>query len=239
MKPLVPPEFDKALVIGSPRTGSSLVAWMCRIDLGLIHRRDRFFNEPFHGDNYDTEMRFNLHKIETIIEEEQPIVVKDHWSHYGEYKSKTGLDFPQSLYKDFYRIRIIRRNFRAMVWSNAIAEEYGIWGEESKTLKNRRNVFIKPENFLDAFEKTIVDINIERVVSTTFLKPHRTIYYEDIWRDANRYYPEILLQKNSHWAKLVTNHYELNLLYKERIREWNLNPTNNWMIRDGKNIVDR
>lgn len=127
---------NKILIVGMPRGGSTYMYNLLSKYNGLSFDSAHICNEPFGTIRLEYRKMeiddFNylhslyeqrLNSIKNIIDNDSHCVIKDHIQNYRSYEDDLGTKFPfDSLYKDFYKIKLIRNDFKALVYSLAIAK---------------------------------------------------------------------------------------------------------------------
>lgn len=215
------PHQTNIVIVSSNRSGSTLLSTIIGDildykhfvlddwrdgDLGLrdiirkLSQSPVIFDELFHTSNLNRMTTQEWKETENIIQWDNcGLILKDHLEYYTNYVERTGVeDNPFTrLYKNYYRIKLVRRNLWRKTISDRIAQSTGIWGIQKRDYvrfseDNYQKIYIEPKSFLNQLDQECIKIyNLLKFKPNHF---HLTLDYDRDLRDAD--IPWISVQKS-------------------------------------------
>ena len=132
----------KVLIVGLPRSGTTYVQQLFRYYMKVD--RHNLINEPFRsnvGTAYPVTTKKTpeewLQSVEHV--KQNGVIVKDHVHHYEMFEKETGQPFPYEIYDDFYKIKLLRSNFKSGVMSLVVSRKWGKYNDfKGDTILNEK-----------------------------------------------------------------------------------------------------
>ena len=220
--------MDKILLVGTPRSGTTYIKYLVQEATGLEPWSAGVHSEPYRPiirqyeqDKKVDNFRKNFLKTATDIRK-HGILVKDQILHYKNYNDITNRKFPfDVIYKDFYKVRIIRDDFKNLVLSLCVAKETNQWHKWKGQTSNIDTVRISRKVFDSCIK---IQKTYQRAIYETTIQFDQTIYYEDLTSNPSQ---DIKLLKPFKNSIVNSVKVEKNALAEEVIS--NIEEVNKWL----------
>lgn len=231
--------MNKVLIVGMPRAGTTYVLHLMSAYLDTMH-----LSEPigsvlvdWRASGKDVSEIPQLFKnavtsIRQYVDDNDKCVIKDHIQNYRSYGKHTGKTYPwEKLYKDFYKIKLFRRDFKALVFSMAISKTTRVFNVANKD-ELVRSVTID-ETF---FKQVLIDQwDILQLMYEDKLEYDEVVYFDDFTGDPvedqkllaytrdnikNIYVP---IKKANPHREVISNYDELEKIFNESVTKLHSN----------------
>jgi hypothetical protein len=187
----------------------------------------RVFSEPYQPFIKEYDSNNNLNEFEKLIHKKMEeiknngILVKDQILHYSRYEKITAEYFPfDELYKDFYKIKIVRKSYNDLVLSLCIAHVTNRWHLWEGQYIDLKPVYIDKETFEKCCD---IQYHYQKAITETELNFDEVVYYEDLVGDPNKDIKKIklfsdaevdrvMVEKNPPSLEMISN--------KEEVEKW-------------------
>jgi hypothetical protein len=171
----------KVLIVGLPRSGTTYVQQLFRYYMKVD--RHNLINEPFRsnvGTAYPVTTKKTpeewLQSVEHV--KQNGVIVKDHVHHYEMFEKETGQPFPYEIYDDFYKIKLLRSNFKSGVMSLVVSRKWGKYNDfKGDTILNEK-LHIDRELLTDAYNSQLK--NYKQMKAFNKFQFNETVDYEDL-----------------------------------------------------------
>ena len=122
----------RILIVGLTRGGTTYVEHLFQRYMRVAD--PNVFNEPFRNNRSKQELLQAVQDIQL-----HGVIVKDHVQHYELYGSITGEPFPFHIYDKFYKIKLLRSDFKGSIMSLAISRKWGKYNDfKNATILNEK-----------------------------------------------------------------------------------------------------
>jgi hypothetical protein len=145
--------------------------------------RHNLINEPFRsnvGTAYPVTTKKTpeewLQSVEHV--KQNGVIVKDHVHHYEMFEKETGQPFPYEIYDDFYKIKLLRSNFKSIIMSLVVSRKWGKYNDfKGDTILNEK-LHIDRELLTDAYDSQLK--NHKKMKAFNKFQFNETVDYEDL-----------------------------------------------------------
>lgn len=217
---------DKVVILGISRGGTTYVRQLFQLHMGLPYRGERVFNEEFRNawergesnDNVNEEYESLINKLKTI---EGTVVSKDHIQHYMMYRHIMGEEFPfNEVYKDYYKIKLVRTNIKHMAYSVAIALTTGRFFNIDDDTKVDVDLEVYKHNLMEHIkgctELLLFDADFDQIINYDELSGDQ-VSDQKMFRPLAATARElpITIKKRPPYQDVINNIDELDIVYNE------------------------
>lgn len=176
------------LIVGMPRGGSTYLLELLATYNGFKISDKNILDEPFGtvkvefrskgltDESLLPQMFYDRKDYVVDIIKKYPCVIKDHIQNYRSYKEHTGQEFPFKIYDDFYKIKLIRKNFKALVYSLAISKTTRVFNVFNDDTKLVSKVKIESDMLDYAIQH---QLDIVKLLYSDKSSYDNILYYED------------------------------------------------------------
>lgn len=171
----------KVLIVGLPRSGTTYVQQLLRHYMKVP--RSNILIEPFRS-SIGTEFPVITKKtpeewLQSIEDVKQNgIIVKDHVHHYEMFEKETGQPFPYEIYDKFYKIKLLRSNFKSGVMSLVVSRKWGKYNDFKGDTILSEQLYISQDLLTDAYNSQIK--NYKKMEVFDKMQFDETIDYDDL-----------------------------------------------------------
>ena len=171
----------KVLIVGLPRSGTTYVQQLFRHYMKVD--RHNLINEPFRsnvGTAYPVTSKKTTEEWLQSVEhvKQNGVIVKDHAHHYEMFENETGQPFPYEIYDDFYKIQLLRSNFKSGVMSLVVSRKWGKYNDfKGDTILNEK-LHIDRELLTDAYKSQLK--HTKKMEAFNKFQFNETVDYEDL-----------------------------------------------------------